>query len=110
MTDKRTALAEVMNHPAWHAYINPGKHPECVELPDPEHSADDCEALIRFLNEQGYRIRIDWRVNRTVAFVEIWRAGTTNWKLGYYYDAVEKDDWKQGVVELAIKALELDDD
>ncbi len=74
-------------------------------LPDPFTDANDCEALIRWLNENGYRVRIDHR-RLSAQFVEIWRAGTTNWKFGRLYDAVEHNDWKTGVCKLALKVIE----
>ena len=76
-------------------------------IPNPYESDADCMALVRWLNEQGYRVRIDWRRPK-VCFIEIQRDGTTNWKFGAYYDAVERDDYKQGVCELALKVI--DDD
>ena len=99
---RRIKLAEAIGGPIWEAYINPGKHPECVELPDPYTDANDCEALIRWLE----RAHLIWL---TVGFGCGQQAD-----IDAYYDDGDSefhwagDDWKQGVCKLALKVI--DDD
>ncbi|KKL60018.1 hypothetical protein LCGC14_2209480 [marine sediment metagenome] len=47
----RIQLAEAIGGPIWEAYIDPGKHPECVDLPDPENDANDDYAVLEWMRE-----------------------------------------------------------
>ena len=49
----RIKLVEAMGGPIWEAYIDPGKHPECVDLPDPFKDANDDYAVRVWLCESG---------------------------------------------------------
>ena len=77
-------------------------------LPDPENNANDCEALIRWLQERGYDIEIWWsgtaythRSNVNCRVKMKYRSDWERPKEGTAYD-----DWKQGVCELALKVIE----
>jgi len=70
--------------------------------PDPFTDANDCEALIRFLNEQSFTVDMSIGIENA-DWVEIWpladgKPGTQYW---------DGDDWKQGVCELALKVLDV---
>ncbi|KKN66729.1 hypothetical protein LCGC14_0468400 [marine sediment metagenome] len=89
----RILLAEAMGGPIWEAYINPGKHPENVNLPDPFTDANDCEALIRWLNERGHHLEIRFYAN-----------GDSDVTIGLPKRIWVGANWKQGVCELALTA------
>ena len=66
------------------------------QLPDPANNAADCESLIRKLNEEDYVVDIIHRPSNT--WVRIYRSGDVS-------EAKICDDWKAGVVELAMKIV-----
>ena len=87
MNEARIRLAEAIGGPIWEAYINPGKHPECVDLPDPFTDANDCDALKKYMQSQGWHIEIGWQhlnenahsdsyLPAPAIYVEIWHCGT----------------------------------
>lgn len=102
--DKRIRLAEAMGWKCvelddgtiyWHS---PNMLKGCGQKnpPDPENNANDCEALIRYLNERGHPVVVDWqRVEALMAWVCVYGAGCDTF-----------DDWKQGVCELALQVLD----
>lgn len=70
------------------------------ELPvDPFTDANDCEALIQLLNEQGWIVNVDWSSEHSV---KIWRFRNPDTKEFTW----QGNDWKQGVCELALMVLE----
>ena len=65
---------------------------------DPEHDANDCEALITHLNGQGYEIDVlHWKEGDATIIIK------SDFKLRH--GEVTAADWKQGVCELALKVL-----
>lgn len=50
--DDRIRLAEAMGGSIWEAYIDPGKHPECVDLPDPFINANDDYAVLEWMRKK----------------------------------------------------------
>lgn len=50
----RIKLAEAIGGPIWEAYIDPSKHPECVDLPDPFTDANDDYAVLEWFRS-GHR-------------------------------------------------------
>jgi len=78
-----------------------GQFIECV--PDPRTDANDCEALIRRLNEQGYEVDVlHWRENdAAVLFRRSIETHETR-----YYDEITVADWKHGVCDLAEKVID----
>ena len=78
-------------------YLSPDRK-SVAKLPDPENGANDCHALIKYLNGLGYEPKCEWRKSRNGAFVEIRR--------GEYYDAWQGKNWMHGVCELALKVIE----
>ena len=81
-------------------------------LPDPFTDANDCEALIRWLNEQGWYFHIEqWdtiKREKKNTLIELYRTRLTSWKNDTWWG--DFTDWKQGVCELALKVLDLDGD
>lgn len=75
------------------------------DLPDPEHDANDCEALIKHLNCRGWDVDIWWsgnsepRCNVACRVKARFRDGSKE-----RYD-IPCDNWKQGVCELALKVI-----
>ena len=70
-----------------------------IPLPfNPEHDANDCEALIRWLNDQHISVTISARTAIGVTGVRFDHDNgvSKEWKC---------DDWKQGVCELALKMI-----
>lgn len=63
----------------------------------PHTDANDCEALIRALNEAGYNVDISIRRNGKHSVRII---------MGHEPVFVDNDDYKQGVCELALKVLD----
>lgn len=92
--DRRWSIIHATSDP-------PGFHVD--GLPDPKHKDTDAMALRAWLIEQGYIVKVRW--SKRTAFVEIHKEGTTNWRFGEYYDAVEKPDYREGVVTLAMEVL-----
>lgn len=121
MTDKiRIRLAEAMGwqkHPDEHWWIcpNTGYSATPPGLPDPKNNANDCEALIRWLNTQGLQILIDFAFDvvgpkspehdlgdiSALDHVAMFDVSSREWTHHW-----EGDNWKQGVCELACKVLE----
>jgi len=93
-------LAEWMNCPEWQAYINPGAHPENVSLPDPLTNPDDCAAVETFLKKRGYDLLVEVLPDESqrIALVTDGGAKVVQFYLG--------DDYKAGVCELALKAID----
>ena len=46
-------LAEFVGGPVWEAYIDPGKHPERVDLPDPSTDANADHAILERMRNGG---------------------------------------------------------
>ena len=67
-------------------------------IPDPANNAADCESLIRKLNEEGYQVSI--LTTGDGDLVQIIEPGSAKTVC-----ATECDDWKAGVVELAMKVI-----
>jgi hypothetical protein len=65
---------------------------------NPFTDANDCEALIRWLNEQGWIVNVDWSSEHSV---KIWRFRNPDTKEFTW----QGNNWKQGVCELALKVL-----
>ena len=63
---------------------------------DPFTDANDCEALIVFLNEQGWEIEIDFNIGAQ---------GVVMWREDKSLDCYAGNNWKQGVCELALKVI-----
>ncbi len=85
----RIRLAEVMGGPVWEAYINPDKHPECVELPNPATDAnDDCAVLLFARKEwRGETKGILWKDrNRWLKFKLALTARHLSWQDGAGYE------------------------
>ena len=96
----RIRIAEMIGGPIWEAYINPGVHPEFVRLPDPENDANDCEALIGWLNSESYEVDIlHWEEGDSTVIVK--RSIETTGKR--FHSEVTSPNWKQGVCELVLK-------
>ncbi len=107
MDDRIRQLAEFMG---WEEinYPNDGpmwRHCDCHWIrykapPDPFTDANDCNALIKHLNEQGA-----WRVNINIEshgdYVKIWRYKSPDTQEIYW----EGDNWMHGVAALALKVL-----
>jgi len=75
--------------------------------PDPFTDANDCEALIRKLNEQGYEVDVlHWHEGDATVMLK--RSIEAHGK--HYRDEITIADWKQGVYELALKALRRDNE
>ena len=77
-------------------YLSPDRK-TVAKLPDPENDANDCEALIVFLNEQGWEIEIDFNIGAQ---------GVVMWREDKSLDCYAGNNWKQGVCELALKVIE----
>ena len=68
------------------------------ELPDPRNSADDCEALIRKLEDHGIEVTLSFdHGHESVSSVD-----TEEWPAPVYIG----DDWKHGVCDLAEKVID----
>ena len=91
-TDNRIRIAEAMGR-------NPGMYAPNYDTPifNPYESDADCMALVRWLNERGYVIDINFRPSD--AWLRLYRAGKTA------SGPIIYDDYKQGVVELALKVV-----
>lgn len=73
-------------------------------LPDPFTDANDCEALIQWLNGLGYAVDITIMSSGDTLLIS---RSVGNADVGYSVDTErwKGDDWKQGVCELALKVL-----
>ncbi len=81
------------------------EHGTRIDCPDPEHDANDCEALIRHLCEQGYDVVISHNAgspsNSDVDIYEVQALPEpAKWICNW-----SGDNWKQGVCELALKVI-----
>ena len=65
--------------------------------PNPLTDANDCEALIKHLNSKGWEVEVDFNIGAQ---------GVIMWCDDKSQDHYAGQDWKQGVVELAIKVLD----
>ena len=75
-------------------------HPDVYvvfEVPDPKNDANDCNALIKHLNELGATVK-----------VEHTRSGMKDYVRVYYnhMKGIECDNWMHGVCELALKVID----
>ena len=73
-------------------------HPDgyaVFEVPDPENDANDCEVLIRFLQNKKYEPTIAFRIGYDVVTMHD-SPKILSW---------QGDNWKQGVCELALKVI-----
>jgi len=72
------------------------------QIPDPENKANDCEALIRHLQANGWRVVIHHREKSgaTIRVILPRQLQFHDWS---------GDNWKTGVCELACKALSIGD-
>ena len=98
----RTDTVVVMGKPIPHTrWIDPDGN-DRAQCPDPENNANDCEALIRWL-ETAYLIWITIRFgcNQQASI------NMNNDECEHYWSG---DNWKQGVCELALKLLDTDED
>ncbi|HEC66879.1 MAG TPA: hypothetical protein ENI23_16510 [bacterium] len=70
-------------------------------MPDSENDANDCEALIRWL----------WNEHKVELLISIAEFHSVSWEGGDAWPAPEYfgDNWKRGVVELALKVLDTDE-
>ncbi len=109
MSDQdRIRLAEAMGweNPHKWRWQKPDADDYRNEPPDPFTDANDCEALIQWLNEQGYGLTIEpWANGHSVA---IYSNTQTMNEDTEFVASWAGDDWKQGVCELALKVI--DDD
>ena len=111
MTDAdRIRLAEAMGcmpdppkgFERWDHFAEMSKENELMQdylksvLPDPKHDANDCEALIRWLNGKGWIVRISIGPDAADVWIETLANECHDWS-GY--------DWKQGVCELTLKVI-----
>ena len=93
--------------PHWPCWITPNKDKWFgpSHMPDPENDANDCDALIDHLKSLDWTYQIQGCKQSVAVF--IWREDDD----GEIEDhAYRGDDWKQGVVELAIKVLDTGQD
>ncbi len=79
----RIKLAAAMGGAKWDAYINPGEHPECVELPDPFTDANDDYAVLEWM-------RNDAPQDAHIAFVCDVDFTALNYQIGDYARAALK--------------------
>jgi len=70
-------------------------------LPDPFTDANDCEALIQWLNDQAWFLQLEQRSTGAKLMIQIYRTFLTSWKHDPWWGPSE--NWKQGVCELALK-------
>lgn len=77
-------------------------------VPDPFTDANDCEALMQWLNERGYHVEIHWQAIDPTwaagAWIHIWHKDTE----AHHRQDIDLDRWKQGVCERALNVLDLD--
>ena len=64
---------------------------------NPFKDANDCNALIKHLNELGWQVQIRHRSDKTQ---------TVAVSKGIGYEMYEGDNWMHGVCELALKVIE----
>lgn len=100
MTDhekQRIKLAEfVGTDPGYTSTFSAGN----VPIFDPRNDANDCEALIRKLNETGRFITITHHPDGQADM----KLSDTNSATSHYSGYV--DDWKYGVCDLAVKVID----
>ena len=110
MSDERMVLAEAMGkvvkvphslpYPNGLAFQN--ARGEVRPILNPAMNANDCEILIAWLNRQQYEVNVlHWEEGD--ACVMIKRHIETTGKR--YYVSADVADWKQGVFDLALKAI-----
>ena len=66
---------------------------------DPKNDANDCHALIKHLNDEGYSFDITISIESIGSFATIYHIAAG--KLGEW----QGDNWMHGVCELALKVL-----
>ncbi len=107
----RVRLAEAMGwefeeveHEYRYCYKRPDGHRDafripCYEtvIPDPFTDANDCNALIKHLTEQGGAVSIQVRKEWTQVYIS--PPNQTDWLQW------QGDDWMQGACELALKII-----
>ena len=79
-------------------WIDPNGKEQCI-LPDTANNAADCESLIRKLNEEGWRVNVNFEGREHA--VKVWRYKAPTTKEYVWFGA----NWKAGVVELAMKIV-----
>ena len=77
------------------------------QIPDPFTDANDCEALIYWLNSIGWFVDIDWQITNDErmaagAYVHIWHKDSEI----HHRTDIDVDRWKEGLCRLALKVLE----
>ncbi len=92
----RIKLAEAMGGPIWEAYIDPGKHPECIDLPDPFTDANDDYAVLEWMREQ-----VLWHRNNS----ELGKVPANFWRFFGSVNDVPRGDYRIG--DYARAALEV---
>ena len=109
MNDKdRIRLAEWMGW-TWSTWRDKWLTPDkktITELPDPFTDANDCEALIIHLGSLGLGVDIyrrPWMKSESV--IVYFQGEPVGWKEQRW----QGNDWKQGVCELALKILPVED-
>lgn len=116
-TDQRIAIAE------WMGWVvrdgdcyNPNDPGDWAEmphfpLPDPANSADDCEALIRALNDAGWWVEVSWQHTSddglaAGAWVHIWNSDSEV----HHRNDVDVGRWKECLCNLALEIIEANDE
>jgi len=99
----RISTVKVMGRPySVQRWLDPaGKDRSPLSLPDPFTDANDCEAVILWLNSKGYQVVIN-HLNASHNGVTV----SNQCNKGEFFESAYEDDWKQGVCELALKVLE----
>ena len=97
MSNRIIQIAEAIGGPIWEAYIDPGRCPEEINLPDPFTDANACNALITHIIEKIDGV-VEVSHKKGDCFVSM-------------YGAHQKEitwtgsDWRHGVCELALKVI-----
>ena len=75
--------------------------------PDPRNDANDCEALIRKLNEHGWSVVVDWQhddpKHAPGVWIEFWHFET---EIHERIQGMDRERWKAGVCDLAEKVID----
>lgn len=98
MTDQRIKLVEFMGWKPWREkWLSPDHKTIVDNSPDPHNNANDCDALIRRLNEYGWIVRISIGQDAADVWIETLANECHDWS---------GDDWKHGVCDLAEKVID----
>ena len=104
----RIKLAEAMGweRTKYDRWLSPDRKMRCEEPPDPFTDANDCEALIEFLNSKGWQVEVHWQFTddeslAAGAYVHIWN----RFSEVHERSDIDVDRWKECVCKLALKAL-----